>query len=71
MSQQQSSYSPSNPLIPQLACPRCRSVMKLALMEPAALSASGRDTLVFQCTCGFSYKQPMEVGGRNSAQLPS
>lgn len=65
MSQQQSSYSRSNPLIPHFACPRCRSPMKLALVEPAAASASGRDTLVFRCICGFSYKQPMQYQSRN------
>jgi Domain of unknown function (DUF6894) len=30
------------------------------LIEPASASPSGRDTLVFQCTCHFSYKQPIQ-----------
>ena len=59
MTQQKSSYPPYSPLIPKVECPRCREIMRLALMEPAALSPLKRDALVFQCTCGFSYKQPM------------
>jgi hypothetical protein len=41
--------------------------MKFALMEPAALSTSGRDTLVFQCVCSFPYKQPMHVNPASRA----
>lgn len=65
MTQQQSSYPPSSPLIPKVECPRCRDFMRLTLMEPAALSPGKRDSLVFQCTCGFSFKQPMQYGGVN------
>jgi len=37
--------------------------MRLAVIEPAAMSARARDTLVFECTCGFAYRQPLESDG--------
>ncbi|HWM46055.1 MAG TPA: hypothetical protein VNR11_03970 [Xanthobacteraceae bacterium] len=49
--------------IPNIKCPRCRGDMRLAVIEPAAMSARARDTLVFECTCGFAYRQPLESDG--------
>jgi hypothetical protein len=33
--------------------------MRLASIEPAAMS--GRETLVFDCVCGFAYKRPVNA----------
>jgi len=43
-------------IIPNVRCPRCGDGMRLALMEPGAMTPSGRDTLVFECVCGFAYR---------------
>jgi len=37
--------------------------MRLALVEPAAMSGGARDRLVFECTCGFAYRQPLDSDG--------
>ena len=50
----------SEKVIPNVKCPRCDSLMRLASIEPAAMS--GRETLVFECTCGFAYKRPVSSG---------
>jgi hypothetical protein len=52
----------SERLTPKIDCPRCRSAMRLAIIEPAAMAYAGKDTFVFECVCGFSYKkQPAEL----------
>ena len=56
----QQSAEPSKPVIPNVTCPRCNTYMRLAIMEPAAMSGTGQDTLVFECVCGFAFKRPVE-----------
>jgi hypothetical protein len=46
-----------SPVIPNVTCPRCHNGMRLALIEPAAMAASGVETLVFECVCGFTYRR--------------
>jgi hypothetical protein len=51
----------SAPIIPIVTCPRCRTAMRLASIEPGAMTRSGQDTLVFQCmTCAHGYRRALE-----------
>jgi hypothetical protein len=59
MAQQQQSQSSQRRTIPHVECPRCHTSMRLALIEPAGATESGRDTLVYECICGFAFKQPV------------
>lgn len=59
MPQQPNTSSPNRPTIPHVTCPRCKTEMRLAIIEPAAMADAGVDTLVFECTCGFAFKQPV------------
>ena len=60
MSQELKHDSEERPVIPVVTCPRCHQHMRLALIEPAAMAASGRETFVFECVCGFAYRQAMK-----------
>ena len=58
MSQQQESQFDRS-VIPEVQCPHCKTNMRLAIIEPATMAAFGRDTLVFECTCGIAIKRPV------------
>ena len=45
--------------IPKIMCPRCRSRMRLATVEPDA--APNRERMTFACGCGFDYRMSHAV----------
>jgi hypothetical protein len=47
----------ASPGIPIIMCPKCSAPMRLVTIEPG--EQDHRDTLSFECRCGFEYKQPM------------
>lgn len=58
MSEQNQFRRGDAPVIPQVECPHCREGMRLTIIEPAAMSDAGVETLVFECVCGFATRRP-------------
>jgi hypothetical protein len=49
-----------HPVIPTVTCPWCKAGMRLAFVEPKAMTRSESDTLVFQCMiCDCYVRQPV------------
>jgi hypothetical protein len=42
--------------VPEVVCPRCRSVMRLATIEP--MVNSGDNRMLFECSCGVAFRRP-------------
>jgi hypothetical protein len=46
--------------IPQVQCPNCGTTMRLSQVIPGD-DAGGKETSVFDCQCGFEYRQSDKV----------
>lgn len=46
-------------VIPEITCLQCEAPMRLAIIEPL-LTIEGIDRFVFECSCGYSYRHPVE-----------
>jgi hypothetical protein len=42
--------------VPEVVCPRCRSIMRLATIEP--MVNSGDNRMLFECSCGVAFRRP-------------
>ena len=45
--------------MPHIACPRCGTTMRLAVLEPLlepTVANSNKNRMVFECRCGFEYR---------------
>jgi hypothetical protein len=47
-------------LIPQVQCPDCGTTMRLSQVIPGT-DGSGKETSIFDCRCGFEYRQSDKV----------
>src|SRR3954453_6874158 len=59
MSQQQENTRSTGVAIPKVLCFRCSQPMRLAIIEPAGVTQTNRDTLVYDCRCGLVHRQPV------------
>jgi hypothetical protein len=46
---------PQSP-VPEIRCPRCQGIMRLATIEPMA--SSGENKMLFECRCGVEQRRP-------------
>jgi hypothetical protein len=42
--------------VPEIRCPRCHGIMRLATIEPMA--SSGENEMLFECRCGLEQRRP-------------